>query len=173
MVGSALMLLTASALGFGLGWLLRSLRLQAMEAAASAQAQGLQLKLEQACRELRELSAAHNELRHQHFDESTARASAEAIASQLPALVGKLEEREREITTHRERIATLEVELTAERASLEKERALLEQTRVTFENSFEALSAKALRSNNQAFLDLARSTLETFQQGARADLAAR
>jgi DNA recombination protein RmuC len=167
------MLLMAGALGFGLGWLLRAVRLHGMQAAASAQIQGLQLQLDQASKELSELSAAHSELRHQHFDESTARASAEAVARQLPLLVSKLEDRDREITTHRERIVALEVELSAERASLEKERALLEQTRVTFETSFEALSAKALKSNNQAFLDLARSTLDTYQQGAQADLAAR
>jgi DNA recombination protein RmuC len=173
MVESALMVVTACALGFGLGWLLRTFRLHAMEAAASAQAHGLQLQLEQASKELSELGAAHRELRRQHFDESTARASAEAVARQLPALQKKLEDCNREITTHKERIATLEVELTSERASLEKERALLEQTRATLSDSFKALSADALKSNNQAFMDLARSTFETFQQGARADLAAR
>jgi DNA recombination protein RmuC len=173
MVECALLVLTAGALGFGLGWLLRTLRLQTMEAAANARIQGLQLQLEQSLKDLSESRAAHTELRRQHFDESTARASAEAVARQLPALNSKLEERHREITLHKERIATLEVELTSERASLEKERALLEQTRAALSDSFKALSADALKSNNQAFMDLAKSTLESFQQGARADLAAR
>ena len=40
-------------------------------------------------------------------------------------------------------------------------------------NAFQALSAEALRSNNQAFLDLARENLGRFQDGAKADLAQR
>jgi DNA recombination protein RmuC len=41
------------------------------------------------------------------------------------------------------------------------------------ENSFKALSADALKSNNQSFLDLARASLAEFQQGAKGDLEKR
>ncbi len=37
-------------------------------------------------------------------------------------------------------------------------------------NAFKAISAEALQSNNQAFLDLAKTTLEKFQETAKVDL---
>lgn len=51
--------------------------------------------------------------------------------------------------------------------------ALLEQASARLSDSFKALSAEALKNNNQSFLDLAKTTLEKFQQGARDDLTAR
>lgn len=63
--------------------------------------------------------------------------------------------------------------LSSERASAtERIKALTEaHERVTSE--FKALSADALKNNNTAFLELARATLEKFQEGAKGDLAAR
>ena len=40
-------------------------------------------------------------------------------------------------------------------------------------DAFKALSAEALKSNNESFLNLARTTLEKFQEGARTDLEKR
>ncbi|MDE3084199.1 MAG: DNA recombination protein RmuC, partial [Verrucomicrobiota bacterium] len=40
-------------------------------------------------------------------------------------------------------------------------------------NEFKALSAEALKSNNESFLKLAQATLEKFQEGAKGDLASR
>ncbi len=40
-------------------------------------------------------------------------------------------------------------------------------------NEFKALSAEALKNNNESFLKLAQATLEKFQEGAKGDLAAR
>jgi DNA recombination protein RmuC len=168
-----LAVLTASVLGFALGWLVRTSRSRATEGAANAQIQGLRLQLEQTSKDFGELKSAHTELRRQHFDESTARASAEAVARQVPGLLSKLEDCNQEISAHKARVATLELELANERASLKGERELLERTRATLSDSFKALSADALKSNNQAFIDLAKSTLETFHEGAQAQLAAR
>jgi DNA recombination protein RmuC len=165
--------LTAAVLGFTLGWMILRSRMRVGIAASAAQLQALEQRLAQTDRDLTELKSLHTELLRKHFDESTARASAEAIARQLPALADKLEERNREISGQKAQIATLELELRTERESLTAERALLEQARVTLMDSFKALSSDALKSNNQAFIDLAKSTLETFQEGARADLAAR
>jgi len=146
MLGFTLVVVTASVLGFAAAWFIRTFRLRAAEATTNAQIQGLQLRLEQTSKDFNELKSAHTDLRCQHLDESTARAA---------------------------RIATLEAELASERATLKSERELLEQTRVTLSDTFKALSADALKSNNQAFIDLAKSTLETFQEGAKAELAAR
>jgi DNA recombination protein RmuC len=71
------------------------------------------------------------------------------------------------------RISELETRLEEERkAGLEK-LALLEEARLKLADAFKALSADALSSNNQAFLHLAKTTLEKFQEGARSDLDGR
>jgi len=49
----------------------------------------------------------------------------------------------------------------------------LEAIRDTFGQTFKALSSEALQSNNEAFLKLARSSLESFQTGAKGDLEKR
>ena len=51
--------------------------------------------------------------------------------------------------------------------------ALLERAEAKLGDAFKALSSEALRSNNQSFLDLARTTLERFQENARGDLEQR
>lgn len=71
------------------------------------------------------------------------------------------------------RIAQLETELANERAALAEKLGLLEDARAQSTDAFRALSAEALKSNNQAFLDLARESLAKFQEGARGDLEAR
>lgn len=73
----------------------------------------------------------------------------------------------------RVRIAQLETELGNERAALAEKLKLLEDARAQSADAFRALSADALKSNNQAFLDLARESLAKFQEGARGDLDAR
>ena len=63
--------------------------------------------------------------------------------------------------------------LAAERKASEAQLALLNEAKEKLSDVFKALSSDALRTNNQAFLDLAKGTLEKFQQGARSDLEAR
>ncbi len=78
------------------------------------------------------------------------------------------------------RVAGLEVELTgmharlvqAQQAEADKQ-TLLAQTEKKLAHTFSALSAAALRHNNQAFLDLAKQNLATFHENAKGDLAAR
>ena len=60
----------------------------------------------------------------------------------------------------------------AERTADEK-LALLEEARQKLADAFQALSAEALKSNNQAFLQLARETLEKHQIQAKGDLETR
>jgi len=62
----------------------------------------------------------------------------------------------------------------AQRAATYEERArLLGDAKQALENAFKSLSAEALKSNNAAFLDLARASLAEFQQGAKGDLEKR
>ena len=67
----------------------------------------------------------------------------------------------------------LETTVTLERKANEEKIALLSQMTEELRESFQALSADALKSNNQAFLHLAQSTLEKFQSEAKGDLELR
>ncbi len=70
-------------------------------------------------------------------------------------------------------IAKLEAELGNERAALADKLTLLAEARAQLADAFQALSAEALKSNNQAFLELAHENLAKFQESARGDLEAR
>ena len=48
--------------------------------------------------------------------------------------------------------------------------AILNEAQAKLSDAFKALSSEALKSNNEAFLNLAHATLEKFQEGARNDL---
>lgn len=61
-------------------------------------------------------------------------------------------------------------ELAERLRSAAEEQARLEKIQQQFSDAFRALSAEALQSNNQMFLDLAQSALQKFQETARGDL---
>ncbi len=58
-------------------------------------------------------------------------------------------------------------------AELENERRLLDEARAKLEETFKALAAEALKSNDQQFMTLAKSAFETMHTAARGDLEAR
>ncbi len=57
--------------------------------------------------------------------------------------------------------------------SLEDQKSLLAQARQELHDSFEALSGQALKQNNEAFLDLARTSFATLQAEAKGELSQR
>ncbi|HET8889936.1 MAG TPA: DNA recombination protein RmuC [Candidatus Angelobacter sp.] len=67
----------------------------------------------------------------------------------------------------------LETTIVLERKANDEKLAILNQMTEELRESFQALSAEALKSNNQAFLHLAQSTLEKFQSEAKGDLELR
>src|SRR5256885_7066043 len=69
--------------------------------------------------------------------------------------------------------AALTASLAAERRAAEEKLRLVEETKEKLATSFQALSAEALRANREDFLQLARTSLEKFQEGAKGDLAQR
>ena len=78
---------------------------------------------------------------------------------------------------HADRQARLSAETAAAKASLAAERkatadreTLLEQTDDRLRATFAVLSAEALRTNNQSFLDLAKTSLAEYQHQATTDL---
>jgi DNA recombination protein RmuC len=68
------------------------------------------------------------------------------------------------------RLSEMGTRLEEERKNAGEKLALLEEARQRLAEAFKALSAEALSNNNQAFLHLARTTLERFQETARGDL---
>jgi DNA recombination protein RmuC len=77
---------------------------------------------------------------------------------------------------HRETLASLsalQTRLEEERKASGDKITLLNNAEAKLADAFKALSADALRNNNQSFLDLAKQNLETFQQTARSELERR
>jgi DNA recombination protein RmuC len=89
------------------------------------------------------------------------------------AATGQAEQLRTENARAKADVAALQTRLEEERKAAEAKLALLEEARQKLSDAFKALSADALRSNNQSFLELAKATLEKFQEGAKGDLDSR
>ena len=70
-------------------------------------------------------------------------------------------------------LASVRAQRDAELQAAEEKLSLLEDARKNLQDSFKALSAEALSKNNADFLNLAKSTLEKYQEGAKGDLEKR
>ena len=90
-------------------------------------------------------------------------AEAHGVTEGLRQNVGDLRTREAELAT----------QLAEERRSTGEKLATLEEARQSLADAFKALSADALQRNNQSFLELARATLEKYQEGAKGELEKR
>lgn len=98
---------------------------------------------------------------------------AQKLDAGLSGLNSRLAEFQNENASLLAQISSLETQLIAERqASIEK-LSLLEDAQGKLSDAFKALSAEALNTNSQSFLNLARDTLGHFQEAARGDLDTR
>jgi DNA recombination protein RmuC len=73
----------------------------------------------------------------------------------------------------REQAAALESTLQHERKSASEKLDLLDRATDELREAFQALASDALKSNNQSFLQLAKTSLEKFQSEAKGDLESR
>jgi DNA recombination protein RmuC len=112
--------------------------------------------------------------------ETGRRAAAEALAGQIPELQQKIARQDQLLSEVGDQFRVAESQKEAIAATLASERReseerirLWDEAKTALANSFSALSAAALKSNNQAFLDLAKQTLETYQKDAKGDLEKR
>jgi len=80
---------------------------------------------------------------------------------------------QRELAESQQDRARLSAELDGERRAAGEKIAILQEAEVKLRDAFAALSSDALKSNNAAFLQLARSSLSEFQQTARLELDGR
>lgn len=104
---------------------------------------------------------------------SNSLATAQEKNTRIPELEAQTERASREILELRSEQARLETKLIEERKAALEKLSLLDQVQSRFSDAFKALSAEALRHNNSSFLELAKSTLEKTQEGARGDLEKR
>lgn len=113
-----------------------------------------------------------------HAEHQTRMAAEHAAAhARLDETVGRAVELDEALTTARadlaatkERLASLSAALDAERQSSAQRQSILDETDARLKAAFTTLSAEALRSNNQSFLELARASLSEFQKQATTDL---
>jgi DNA recombination protein RmuC len=78
-----------------------------------------------------------------------------------------------ENTNLRASVSSLETRLEEERKSAQEKLESFQQATQALSDQFKALSAAALRDNNQSFLELAKATLAKFQESAKGDLELR
>ncbi len=67
----------------------------------------------------------------------------------------------------------LETELVSEKERSEEKQSIFEDAEKKLSDAFKALSSDALKSNNQSFIELAKTKLEQFQESAKGDLEQR
>jgi DNA recombination protein RmuC len=128
----------------------------------------------------RTLSGRAHVLQQQCIEESQRRVAAEERSSRVPALESELAARAQQVTTVQAECSSLKVEISRLATRLEEQEkaaqqklALLDEAKQKLADAFKALSAEALQSNNTQFLELARTNLEKYQEGARTDLETR
>lgn len=117
------------------------------------------------------LALAWNRSRPTADEKRVAELQAQLVAARETAMRASVQaaELERELDTRNSQL----LEATQRAATYEERARLLGDAKQALENAFRSLSAEALRSNNAAFLDLAKSALAEFQQGAKGDLEKR
>ena len=112
--------------------------------------------------------------------QSDRRSAAEEKNTRIPEMESAIlhkEKRLAEIQTEnadlKAKLSELETRLVEERKAGEEKLKLLDEAREKLSDAFKALSSDALKSSNQSFLELARETLERYQESARTDLMTR
>lgn len=137
------------------------------------QIDGLKAALEKA-------DAETTKLRSELKIEAEKRSAAEEKNSRIAELEKTVTDREEQLSRMQEdnaalqaKVSGLVTKLQEEQKAVEEKLAVLNSAQLKLSDAFKALSAEALKSNNQSFLDLAKATLEKFQEGARGDLELR
>lgn len=99
-----------------------------------------------------------------------AESAIQELRSQLETHRTSLQELQERFKAEGELRVAAETRLEEAQANLDEQKKLLEEARQKLADTFNALASEALKSNNQAFIALARSTFETIQAQAKGDL---
>ena len=186
-----LILLTELTLVALIAWLIarskirQAARTATLEAAAGAadlraRLEGQETRLAGLALEIEDNSRLIDELRRALQVEAEKRAIAEEKNQQIVELKTALSGREAALSKGQGEISDLRAQLARSKALLEEEISQAEEKLALMNNAqeqllaaFKSLSSDALKSNNQAFLDLAQASLGRFQEGAKGDLERR
>jgi DNA recombination protein RmuC len=179
-----LLLVIGTALGLLVGWLWVTVRSKAELAKAQIEAEGRVKGAESTLSEVRAqlnalqitIDARGNEISGLQLllrGESAQRVKAQTELEQLQGTLEDLQSLRDRIKKEGELRVAAETKLFEAQANLEEQKKILDEAKKNLSDTFQALSAEALKSNNQAFIALARSTFETVQAQARGDLETR
>jgi len=174
-------------LGFLLGWLLMKYRLTPRLIKSKSEADAntaVLLQKNDALEELKcQLIASQAQIKDQTEQViaiSQERSAALSKLEHMAALESSLKTREKEITALqstntelKERIAALETSIKKEAAAVEEKISLLKELRASLTETYQALSARALKENNRVFIDLAKTTFSKYIESAKTDFEAR
>ncbi len=100
-------------------------------------------------------------------------AASQELRSQVEAQRRTLDDQQTKLKTEGELRAAAEARLQEVQNKLDEEKELVEQAQKELSDAFNSLAGEALKSNNQAFIALARSTFQTIQAEAKGDLETR
>jgi DNA recombination protein RmuC len=92
---------------------------------------------------------------------------------ELASLRSQLDARAKELQQAQNETATLRATLEQERKAAVEKLELLTKAGAELKNAFDSLAAKALQTNNESFLQLAKESLAQFQKQASGDLEQR
>jgi DNA recombination protein RmuC len=183
-MNTMLWLLLGLALGVAIGWFLGASRTRAdsMKAQTEAEgrikaAEGMLIEVRARVGELqaaldgreREIVAIQQKLR----EESEQRVKAQTELENAKSSAADAKQLSERLKAEGELRVAAETKLRETQANLEEQRKLLEEAKRSLGETFQALSSEALKSNNQAFIALARSQFETLQAQAKGDLETR
>jgi len=161
-------------------WLVLRGRGESEKAILNERLQGKEQQLQELKISFEKLSLEGRNYQSALKTESDRRSAAEERNLRIPGLEANLAAKEEQLsklqgdcTDLKTKLSELETKLEEERKAAEEKLAVLDDAQQKLSDAFKALSAEALRSNNQSFLDLAKATLEKFQEGARGDLEMR
>lgn len=118
-----------------------------------------------------------SQLRHELKEEVAQRMAAEMRNAALTNMEQRLKKEEEEVVRLQEEglrlqglVVELETRLNEQIKAAQEKTEIFAQAQTKLTDSFKALSAEALKNNNQSFLELATLKLEKFQEHAKTDL---
>jgi DNA recombination protein RmuC len=169
--------LLALGVGIAIGWFLGRSR---EHASLAPEIMDLQSKLAVAANDLGGARARADEL-GQRLETAAARLSeaeqsrsaAQARAEALPAMKAEIDTLRAEARSLAEARQKLVTQLEQQREAFASQEKLLKEAEGALKDTFKSLAAESLRSNNQQFMELAKTQLEAVQAQARSDLEKR
>jgi DNA recombination protein RmuC len=184
---ASLILTAGTLMGLLLGWLLAKFRLTPSLVKSKAEAETHMETLHNKKEEIEDLKTRAavfqveiKSLTSQLLQVSQERSAASSKLENMAALQNTLKTREQElvdlratISESREQIATLKTTIDKEKTSFDEKVSLLQELRTSLTETYKALSAGALRENNQIFIDLAKSTFSKYIDSAKTDFETR